>query len=215
MKVMARRSLSVRDIFLLLLPALLWCAPDLYATQLQDIETPELVKRAQAIVVGRCEKTESRWNAGHRLISTYATYTVDQAVKGLSKPKKDHIVLKTLGGTVGTIGQMVVGGPTFKPGDHDILFLVTSDEPDVYTLVGAMGQGKMKVHIDPKTKEQKVRGYTRMSKKKSPDQVPGQSGLRNAKKDEQHPSQAFSNDEPLKDVLEDLEQHLASVHSQR
>ena len=56
----------------------------------------------------------------------------------------DRIVVKALGGTVGTITQVVLDGPQFAVGDRDLLFLVPSDEAGAYQLFG-LGQGKVPV----------------------------------------------------------------------
>lgn len=124
------------------------------STLLDDVSPEELTDQSQAIFVGRCQKTEAKWSRDRKLISTYATYEVEEPVIG--PDSRQQVVVKSLGGTVGTISQVLVGGPVFAPGDHDVLFLTPSDEPAVFKLAGPLDQGRLKVRQDHRTGELKV-----------------------------------------------------------
>ena len=111
-----------------------------------DIE--RLTQESQVILVGQCKAINSAWNARRTIISTYVTYDVEEVIKGPSS--NQQAIVKTLGGTVGSITQTVVGGPRFEIGERDLLFLTKSDEPKMLRIQG-LRQGKIKIHSHPKT----------------------------------------------------------------
>jgi len=114
-----------------------------------------LARHAQVVVLGRCTAIRSNWNAAGTLISTYATYDVEEAVVGAARG--EQLMVKALGGTVGHISQMVVDGPRFELGARDVLFLVAADEPDALRTVG-LGRGQWRVAADPRSAEDLVIG---------------------------------------------------------
>ncbi len=127
----------------------LW-AGELGATNQEMANLQNLTQRAEMIVVGRCTAIKSTWNAKRTLISTYVSYDVEETIKGGSRDQQ--IVVKTLGGTVGSITQMVVDGPTFEVGERALLFLTASDEPATFRIQG-LRRGKLKIHSDSRTGE--------------------------------------------------------------
>ena len=80
----------------------------------------EKVSNAEAIVLGHCTATRSEWDPNHRWILTYATFDVDESVKGA--PAK-QITVVTPGGTVGSIHQSSSGITPFEKGDQRLLFV--------------------------------------------------------------------------------------------
>ena len=123
---------------------------ELRATNQEMVTLQTLTQRAEMIVVGRCTAIKSAWNAKRTLISTYVSYEVEETIKG--GVGDQQIVVKTLGGTVGSITQMVVDGPTFEVGERALLFLTASDEPATFRIQG-LRQGKLKIHSDSRTGE--------------------------------------------------------------
>ncbi len=134
---MMRRSLHAATA-----AALAWLFTDLCAAQTIPFDLETLASRSQVVAVGRCAEVRSAWNEKRTLIHTWATYEIEQAVPEIKV--HDGIVVKALGGTVGTITQVVLDGPQFAVGDRDLLFLVPSDEAGAYQLFG-LGQGKVPV----------------------------------------------------------------------
>ena len=116
--------------------------------ELANLQT--LTQRAEMIMVGRCTAIKSAWNAERTRISTYVSYDVEETIKG--GVGDQQIVVKTLGGTVGSITQMVVDGPTFEVGERALLFLTASDEPATFRIQG-LRRGKLKIHSDSRTGE--------------------------------------------------------------
>ena len=142
-------KLCVRGISFLLL-TFVWVSVA-QATWLQKLDRDQLVHQSKAILVGRCVDIQTNWNAKRTLIFTRATYRIEQAIKGVSQ--KRDVVVKALGGTVGTISQAVVDGPRFGVGSRDLLFLTNDrEEPNLFRLVG-LTQGKLSVQTDPATGE--------------------------------------------------------------
>jgi len=80
----------------------------------------EKVGNAAAIVVGRCVKNESRWDASGRWILTYSTFEVSNTIKGAPVQR---ITVVVPGGSVGGVHQSSVGLPAFSEGDENVLFI--------------------------------------------------------------------------------------------
>ncbi len=123
---------------------------ELRATNQEMATLQTLTQRAEMIVVGRCTAIKSAWNAERTLISTYVSYDVEETIKG--GVGDQQIVVKTLGGTVGSITQMVVDGPTFEVGERALLFLTASDEPATFRIQG-LPRGKLRIYSDSRTGE--------------------------------------------------------------
>ena len=80
----------------------------------------DLVEKSEVVVVANVVSRTSRWEGGH--IVTYTTITVEAPVGGVVKPG-DTLVVRTLGGTVGTLGQKTFGEAVLPPGGKLMLFL--------------------------------------------------------------------------------------------
>ena len=78
------------------------------------------VDNAAAIILGRCVKSESRFDPTGRWILTYSTFDVEKSIKGSTG---QQVTLVTPGGEVGGIRQETVGVPAFEPGDENVLFI--------------------------------------------------------------------------------------------
>ena len=126
--------------------SLLVSAPS-WATTVLEQSFPDLVQKADTIVVGTVSAIESEWNAGTETPFTLVTFTDLDVLKG------DHnqttLSLRFLGGPQpdGTVLQ-VAGVPTFAVGERNVLF-VTGNEHYAVPLVG-MWQGVYRVVFDPK-----------------------------------------------------------------
>ncbi len=89
--------------------------------------TPELTKRARAIVRGKVTDMRSEWDPERRFIWTLVTISVSKCIKGDTLPGQE-IILKIPGGVVGQIGQLTEDTPIFKRGEDVLLFI----NPEVY-----------------------------------------------------------------------------------
>ena len=139
-----------------LLAISLW-AGELCAANQELASLQQLTQRAEMIVVGRCMAINSAWDAKRTRISTYVSYDVEETLKGGLRDQQ--IVVKSLGGTVGSITQMMVGGPTFEVGERALLFLTASDEPATFRIQG-LRQGKLEIYSDSRTGERFLRRET-------------------------------------------------------
>lgn len=93
------------------------------ASVARAVRFEEKVDNAAMIVVGRCTRSEARWDASKRWILTYSTFKVEKSLKG--QPATE-ITVATPGGTVDGIHQQTIGSPIFEPGDEQVLFVANS-----------------------------------------------------------------------------------------
>ncbi|HYH07970.1 MAG TPA: hypothetical protein VEK11_13005 [Thermoanaerobaculia bacterium] len=94
------------------------------ATISRAMKFDEKVENAAAIVVGKCIRQTSQWDAARNWILTYSTFQVEKTLKG--QPAQE-ITIVTPGGQVGDIAQDVVGVPRFRQGDENVLFVRNSN----------------------------------------------------------------------------------------
>ncbi|MEA2166173.1 MAG: hypothetical protein QOK37_4300 [Thermoanaerobaculia bacterium] len=102
----------------LLLVAL--AVPAAHAAVAQAATFDEKVDNAAAIILGKCVKTEARFDPTGRWIVTYATFAVEQSMKGSAA---GELTVITPGGVVNGIHQETIGVPAFQTGDEHVLFL--------------------------------------------------------------------------------------------
>jgi hypothetical protein len=103
-----------------------------------------LVSRANTIFVGEVMDERAAWisTPQGRAIKTYVTFRVEDVWKGAAGVVTQ---LEFLGGTIGETTMEVVGMPTFRLGQRDVLFV--SGARAVSPLVGFM-HGRMRVERD-------------------------------------------------------------------
>ena len=113
------------------------------ATTLEPIPLAQMVARAERIVTGSVESSESRWTAGKRAIVTIVTVRVEEGggIKGARSG--ELITFAREGGEVDGKGQLVSGAARFTVGES-VLVLLERRGGTLWTV--AMGVGKM--HID-------------------------------------------------------------------
>src|SRR5512138_1432676 len=90
------------------------------ATTVRAVSFDDKVSTAESILLGRCTATKTMWDPQHRWIVTYATFQVDQSIKGA--PVRELTVV-TPGGTVDGVHQSSVGITPFEKGDERVLFV--------------------------------------------------------------------------------------------
>lgn len=99
----------------------------------------ELVTLADLVVEGTPEESKSLWEeipGGGRRIVTYSRVSVSQVVYGAGQ---SDVWVRTLGGTVGNVGQRVEGESVLVPGERAVFFLKKRD--DGTHAVAEMSQG--------------------------------------------------------------------------
>src|SRR5258706_1762189 len=105
---------------LLTLVAFAIAAPAAQAAVAQAASFDEKVDHAAAIILGKCVKTEARFDPTGRWIVTYATFNVEQSMKG---DAAGQITIVTPGGSVNGIHQETIGVPVFREGNEHVVFL--------------------------------------------------------------------------------------------
>jgi hypothetical protein len=94
--------------------------PAAHAAIAQAATFDEKVDHAAAIILGKCVKTEARFDPTGRWIVTYATFDVEQSMKGNAA---GQITIVTPGGSVNGVHQVTSGVPVFREGDEHVVFL--------------------------------------------------------------------------------------------
>src|SRR5438067_11748000 len=80
----------------------------------------EKVDNAAAIILGKCVRTEAKFDPTGRWIVTYATFNVDDTMKGAAA---GQVTVVTAGGSVNGMPQETSGIPSFPEGDEQLNFL--------------------------------------------------------------------------------------------
>ena len=100
--------------------AIILSATTARATTMRPASFDDKVSNAEAILLGRCTATKTMWDPQHRFIVTYATFQVDQSIKGT--PTRE-ITVVTPGGSIDGVHQSSVGITPFEKGDERVLFV--------------------------------------------------------------------------------------------
>jgi hypothetical protein len=118
------------------------------ATMARAIRLPELVGLSRFALVGTATDAYSRWETvgKTRRIVTYVRLEVTQPIDG-RPPPDTSLMVRTLGGRVGDIGQLVHGEARFELGAASVVFVA----PDTDGVLGitAMAQGHYPLQLDP------------------------------------------------------------------
>jgi hypothetical protein len=136
--------------FRALVPAVLFLAPlPVRASIVVPLDLSELVQRADLIAHGDVGRQDSSWEGGR--IITRTVVRLRAALKGAAAKE---IVVRTTGGVVHGIGQILHGEAKLVPGEEVVLFLRA--EGGEYRSVG-LAQGKFQIVTDAKTGESHAR----------------------------------------------------------
>jgi hypothetical protein len=133
---------SARNLIGMALMAAVLAAPT-FATTVEKLDLEQLVKRADLIVQGQVESVYSQWDEQRRLVFTYISIRVDDALKGTNR---QSVLIRQIGGTVGTVQMSVAGVPQFKSGEMAVVFLKRKDD-STFQVVG-MNQGLYEIVED-------------------------------------------------------------------
>jgi Matrixin len=107
------------------------------ATSVVMLTDEELILSSRVIVTGTVRSVFSAWNDEQNIIYTYVEVRPDRFLKGNLDTKR--IVLKQLGGTVGTSGMRIYGQPQFARGQQVLLYLSTAPDGTLRTAHIFMG----------------------------------------------------------------------------
>ncbi len=115
------------------------------ASLARAVSLAQLVSRSEQIVVGTPLEAHARWETlgGQRRIVTYTRVRVDAAIDGGGQ---SEVLVRTLGGHVGDIGQVVSGEAMLSIGQRALMFLGRT--PDGVLGVTAMAQGHFPLQRD-------------------------------------------------------------------
>ena len=141
---------------LVVLALLCITAPSAATTVLQQ-SFPDLVQKADTIVVGTVSAIEAEWDAAHERPYTFVTFTDLEIRKGHAN--QETLTLRFLGGPDpdGNILE-IAGVPAFHLGDRLLLFIARNAHVAV-PLVG-LWQGVYHVVFDPERDEDVVYTHT-------------------------------------------------------
>ncbi len=103
------------------------------ATTVVPVTAEELTQRSDEVVLATVRASSSRWERG--LIVTDHELTVDAAVRGNALPRAT-IFVRTPGGTVGRITQVIPDAPSLEVGRSYVFFLS-----------GGVGQVRFLAHL--------------------------------------------------------------------
>jgi hypothetical protein len=119
-----------------------------WASTARAISLPQLVGLSQYALVGTPAGATSRWETvgSSRRIVTYVTLQVSHPIDG-RPPGDTSLMVRTLGGSVGDIGQLVHGEARLELGAPAVVFL--TPDGDGVLGVTAMAQGHYPLSFDP------------------------------------------------------------------
>jgi hypothetical protein len=118
-------------------------AASAFATTVAKLNLEQLVKRADIIVQGQVQSVYSQWDEERHLVFTYVSIRVDESIKGSNRRS---VLIRQVGGTVGTVQMSIAGVPQFRTGEAAIVFLKHQDD-STFQVVG-MSQGLYEVVED-------------------------------------------------------------------
>lgn len=121
-----------------------------FSYEFKPVTLPELVGRAQEIVVGQVVRQYSQWDEEKKEIYTFTHLKVSERVK--SNGGADEIVMRHLGGKVGDIESHVQGMPSFEEGERVLLFLGSYQGTPYFGLIDwRMGKYVIQTRTDKKS----------------------------------------------------------------
>ena len=133
---------TLRNVIGITLMAAILAAPA-FATTVARLDMEQLVQRADVIVQGHVQSVYSQWDEARRLVFTYISIRVDEPLKG---ERRQSVLIRQVGGTVGTIQMSIAGVPQFKSGEMAIVFLKRQGD-STFQVVG-MNQGLYEIIDD-------------------------------------------------------------------
>jgi hypothetical protein len=103
------------------------------------VRVEELLTRSRHVVLGEPLETYCAWEkiGNRKHIVTYTRVRVHELLSG-ADPKQDELLVRTLGGRMGELGELVHGEARLRVGDRGVLFMAPTRD---VLAVTAMAQG--------------------------------------------------------------------------
>jgi hypothetical protein len=111
----------------------------------------ELARSARAIVYGRVTSVRVELAGDRRHVDTLVSLEASSYLKGDFGPQ---VTFRVPGGAIGRYRSVIVGAPTFAPGDEVVLFLGARGPSVPYVL--GLSQGVFRVARDERTGDRRV-----------------------------------------------------------
>ena len=134
-----RVSTPLKILIAFLLPSII-----ALATTVVPMSIERLTAASSHVVEGVPLETWSQWNPQHTMILTYTKFQVQRTLKGQAPPM---VIVKQLGGRVGSTVQKVAGVRHLQPGEQSVLFLRPGDLNDGTLVISGLMQGNFSVHF--------------------------------------------------------------------
>jgi hypothetical protein len=118
-----------------------------HASLARALTVTELARSSPSILIGEAVETSSHWErvGGRRRIVTYTRLLVQETLRDATGDQE--LMVQTLGGRVGKIGQNVAGEAALQVGSRSLLFL-TPSAAGVARITG-MAQGHYHLEATP------------------------------------------------------------------
>jgi hypothetical protein len=129
----------------------MFSAAHLRATVFLPSDLTDLVHAARAIAHGHILEVHAQASADRRRVDTLVTLQVVTYLKGNLGPS---VTFRVPGGQVGRYRTVVLGAPTFTPG-QEVVLLFGSRGPSVPYVLG-LNQGVFRVVFDPATAARRI-----------------------------------------------------------
>jgi hypothetical protein len=127
---------------------------DANASVMIAVPFDSLVKDADAVAIIAPLESKSVWEDGR--IYTYTRVKVEQGVAGdTSSNGGSDVWVRTMGGVVGKVGQLVDGEPVFTPNKSNLVFLRKFKAGGTWE-VSARAQGQYPVIVDELSKKRRI-----------------------------------------------------------
>ena len=137
--------MKIRLIYLLIT---LLCVSGFQLTSIAQSNKAEikvLTESADLILIGKVSERNSRWNKDNTRIYTDVTINVDEYLKG--NGTNDRLIVTTLGGEVGEIGEFYTHIPRFN-NEEEVLIFLKQDQRDMSYRVLNGEDGKLTLYED-------------------------------------------------------------------
>jgi len=131
-------------------------------TNINEIKV--LSEKADLILIGKVSERNSRWNKDNTKIYTDVSINVDEYLKG--NGINDRIIVTTLGGEVGEVGEFYTHIPRFI-NEEDVLIFLEQDQKDMSYRVLNGEDGKLTLYKDNITGEKITSSHTKISSLKT------------------------------------------------
>jgi hypothetical protein len=136
------------------------------ATVLVPAEFREIVNGSEIIAYGRVVDAEPEMSDDRKRVETIVTFEVGTYLKG---GPGETITFRVPGGRIGRYRTVLVGAPSFEPGEEAVLFFDV--RPGVPPFIFGLSQGVFRVRRDGSTQQRLVIPSAPMARGAAPETV--------------------------------------------